>query len=235
MGNESQLKTEKRQLRKEMRALRDTLPQKVREAESASVCRQLAGYLDVHPECRHIYAYYPLGSELDVLPLVQNLLDGGYEIAFPRVIRGESASAETGASEEKSADSDRKTGRSGQTAVFGSESSDNPAVLDMVFIRVRNLQSDFEEGSFHIMEPVLPDVVDWGDAIALVPGLCFDGQGHRLGYGKGYYDRYFSAHECGSLMGVCYSRLLLDEIPSEEHDLLMDRVWRGKEDAENCR
>lgn len=232
MENVAQIKIEKKRLRKEMRARRNVLPQKVREAESASVCRQLAEYLGTHPECRHIYAYYPLGSELDILPLIRDLLESGYEIAFPRVIGGKSASAETVAGEVKSPDSEGETGQPGLAADSGLINSED-LKPDMAFIRVRTLQNDFEEGSFHIMEPVSREVVDWGDAFTLVPGLCFDRQGHRLGYGKGYYDRYFSSHKCSALMGICYSLLMLNEIPSEGHDLLMNRVWCGGEEAGN--
>lgn len=240
MGNDAQIKIEKKRFRKEIRARRDSLPQKVKEAESASVCRQLAEYLDIHPECRHIYAYYPLGSETDILPFAQSLLDQGYEAAFPRVIRGKSASAKKEAGEKGFLNSEKRAGYSGLAAgcelksLEGSEagpgrkSADAGEELSMVFIRVRNLQNDFEEGSYHIMEPVSGEIVDWTDALVLVPGLCFDRHGHRLGYGKGYYDRYFFAHECGALMGICYSCFLLDEIPSEEHDLAMNAVCCGK-------
>ena len=77
-----------------------------------------------------------------------------------------------------------------------------------------------------IMEPtgsqsdVAPDVI-------LVPGLAFDVRGNRLGYGAGYYDRYVAKLQDVNLpilVGICFSELLFDQIPSEDHDIKMKYV-----------
>lgn len=63
---------------------------------------------------------------------------------------------------------------------------------------------------------VQPDIV-------LVPGLAFTAQGHRLGRGGGFYDRWLAGFT-GKKIGLCFVEQLLRELPSEKHDVVMDRV-----------
>ncbi len=63
------------------------------------------------------------------------------------------------------------------------------------------------------------DVASREDALCLVPGLTFDGQGFRLGYGGGFYDT-FLARFAGVSVGLCRSCQLVDDVPSRDaHDL----------------
>ena len=55
------------------------------------------------------------------------------------------------------------------------------------------------------------------DAV-LVPALCYDRQGFRLGRGAGYYDRWLAGYE-GLSVGMCYRELLQEQLPREDHDL----------------
>ncbi len=59
--------------------------------------------------------------------------------------------------------------------------------------------------------------------ILLVPGLAFDEQGHRLGRGGGFYDKYCKTfHE--STIGLCWENQVLNHLPSEDHDMTVDYV-----------
>lgn len=85
-------------------------------------------------------------------------------------------------------------------------------------------QSRLELGSFHIEEPqgddtVSPDEIE----LIVVPGVAFDRMGNRLGRGKGFYDRLLSTTKA-STIGVGYDFQLLDELPTEEHDVPLDLV-----------
>ena len=55
-------------------------------------------------------------------------------------------------------------------------------------------------------------------SVALIPGLAFSKNGHRIGYGKGYYDRFLQDFK-GISIGFTYSKLLLDYIPHDLHDI----------------
>lgn len=59
--------------------------------------------------------------------------------------------------------------------------------------------------------------------LILVPGLCFDRMGYRLGQGGGYYDRYLAGYT-GVTVGLCRREVLQDAVPREEHDRPVDLV-----------
>lgn len=91
----------------------------------------------------------------------------------------------------------------------------------MEFYRVTSME-EFQEGAFHIMEPVLKcRRADLKKAYCLVPGSVFDEAGNRYGYGKGYYDRYFRKNKQLKRIGVSYEMQLQPEIPTEANDIKM--------------
>lgn len=78
---------------------------------------------------------------------------------------------------------------------------------------------DLEEGMYGIREPkkdCRPYVFDDG-GVCVVPGLSFDREGYRIGYGKGYYDRFLSRFT-GVSVGLCYEALLSDSLPRDTYD-----------------
>ena len=59
----------------------------------------------------------------------------------------------------------------------------------------------------------------------LIPGLAFDENGHRLGYGGGWYDRFSSKlHRGVKLAGLAYEEQVVRSLPAEPHDLLLDII-----------
>jgi len=76
--------------------------------------------------------------------------------------------------------------------------------------------------SLGVEEPQSP--LYFGDVdVAVVPGVAFSADGHRLGRGRGYYDRFLSQHSCYRI-GLCFSFQRLAEIPCEPHDVVMNEV-----------
>ena len=88
-------------------------------------------------------------------------------------------------------------------------------------------ESSLRKGTFGIMEPqgplFAPEHYDEID-VAIIPGMAFDREGHRLGRGKGYYDRLLPKLESAKLVGVCWPFQLLDKVPSEPHDIPVEEV-----------
>ena len=86
-------------------------------------------------------------------------------------------------------------------------------------------RADLTEGAFGIMEPVGEPFLDYDSIdVAIIPGMAFDHEGHRLGRGKGYYDRFLSNVPYIYKIGVCFPWQLVDEVPTDEHDIRMDCV-----------
>ncbi|MDE5699082.1 MAG: 5-formyltetrahydrofolate cyclo-ligase [Lachnospiraceae bacterium] len=62
------------------------------------------------------------------------------------------------------------------------------------------------------------------DTLAILPGVAFDTSGYRIGYGKGFYDRFLANRRQLSTMALAYSCQIIDEIPRDEHDIKMDKI-----------
>ena len=88
---------------------------------------------------------------------------------------------------------------------------------------------DLRPGVFGIPEPLdtCPAVDKREIDLILVPALCYDLSGRRLGQGGGYYDRYLADYG-GRTVGLCRERLLQKELPAEEHDRAVDLVLTEK-------
>lgn len=84
------------------------------------------------------------------------------------------------------------------------------------------------EGAFAILEPDGADFEDYDRiGFAAIPGMAFDNEGHRLGRGKGYYDRLLPKLHRTRKAGICFSFQVVSSVPTEPHDVLMDKVIHG--------
>ena len=95
----------------------------------------------------------------------------------------------------------------------------------MVFCEV-NSSEDLEKGSFGVMEPREKCKIQSEfsqNTVCIVPAIAYDKQGYRIGYGKGYYDR-FLRHFKGTKIGVAFSQLVLDFVPRGKYDNCVDIV-----------
>ncbi len=75
--------------------------------------------------------------------------------------------------------------------------------------------------------PIYEPEKDTGAAVCFVPGLVYDKAGYRLGYGKGFYDRYLSAFS-GCTIGVVYSDYILPVVPRGRFDVSVDILLTEK-------
>ncbi len=73
-----------------------------------------------------------------------------------------------------------------------------------------------------VREPVAGE--DGFCEVALVPLLAFDGEGYRLGYGGGYYDRYLARNPATVRVGLAYAGQAVEALPREAHDVPLDAL-----------
>lgn len=79
---------------------------------------------------------------------------------------------------------------------------------------------DLERGTFSLMEPdpeKCEKITDRSRGLCIVPGLCFDLEGYRVGFGKGYYDRFLNDFK-GTTAGICFSKYTEKQLPRGNHD-----------------
>ena len=84
--------------------------------------------------------------------------------------------------------------------------------------------SDLKEGDFGILEPINDNILDnFESSICVIPGICFDRKGNRIGYGGGYYDRFLSTYN-GLKIGITYKECICDKIDRDKYDVKLDKV-----------
>lgn len=89
---------------------------------------------------------------------------------------------------------------------------------DMVFYRLTDF-SQLEPGYYGIPEPARGEIVQWEDAMMIMPGVAFDRDNHRVGYGGGFYDRFLEKHPRIERVAVAFSFQILPQVPVEPTDI----------------
>ena len=98
---------------------------------------------------------------------------------------------------------------------------------------VKDFDNELEIGPYDILAPkkeferiIDPKLVD----LVLVPGLAFDEYGFRLGYGGGYYDRFFTEIEKNvPKIGLCFNIQIIDKVPINSYDIPVDYIITEKD------
>jgi 5-formyltetrahydrofolate cyclo-ligase len=189
------IKDSKQQIRARMKELCRAVNAEQRE-RAAQKAAELLRAKPWYQRAASVFSYAPLPDEADTAPLNQCVLRDGKRLAFPRIMCGAAAEMEF---------------------CFADEST--------------RLVSN----ALNFLEPP-PDasaaLFGIGNTLVIVPGRAFSGNGARLGRGKGFYDRClsrlkaaFSASGCSlTLAGYCYNFQIIDGIPRERHDIMMDYI-----------
>lgn len=94
---------------------------------------------------------------------------------------------------------------------------------DMIFRYIESFD-DLELGSFSVREPkeYCSEAVVTDRTVCITPGLCYNMNGFRIGYGKGYYDRFFAKNKCIKI-GACFEEFIRDFTP-DINDIAADLV-----------
>ncbi len=106
----------------------------------------------------------------------------------------------------------------------------NPDGFILTFAFVEGLD-ELAAGTYSIPEPPknADKYTNEPETLCIVPGLAFDRLGKRIGYGKGYYDRFLESFS-GASLGLCYADFLTDRLPVEDTDISLDIIISDKEE-----
>lgn len=176
------IKEAKQSLRKHMAELRDKMPRTSRNEYSAMICQRLWEII-LEQNVQVLHSYLTMGSEVNVLPLLQLALEKGITVVVPKTLK--------------------------------KRQLQNLVLTDL---------KQMEPGVFGTYHP--KDAIEYTGEydLIIVAGLAFDLQGYRVGYGGGYYDTFLATQPKTQKVGVCFPFQLVDELPTEAHDIRLDAV-----------
>jgi 5-formyltetrahydrofolate cyclo-ligase len=80
----------------------------------------------------------------------------------------------------------------------------------------------FTKGKYGILENLMSESIVEEMDLLIIPGIAFDLQGNRIGYGKGYYDRFLSTRKVSYIMGLAFENQIIKKIPTTENDIPVD-------------
>lgn len=87
-----------------------------------------------------------------------------------------------------------------------------------------NANTKFEKGAFSVYEPDSAELADVNEIdVVIVPGIGFNKNGARIGFGKGCYDKFLKRVSAVKV-GFCYEFQICDKIVADEHDINMDYI-----------
>ena len=96
----------------------------------------------------------------------------------------------------------------------------------MKFYQIASYE-ELEIGCFDILEPKehCAEIIDIPkNSVVIMPGVAFDKKGNRIGYGRGYYDKYFTNYPKIYKIAITYSLQIVQEIPVNKYDIKADCV-----------
>lgn len=173
---------DKQALRSRIRAQKRAMTQ-VQICEKSEKLARLFLDSQAYRDCKTVYGYLPYNQEVRTVPILEQALRDGKQVAVPKC--------------------------------YGEE---------MRFIYLQDL-SKVEKGYANIPEPIADGpVADDPSALVLMPGLAFDPQGHRIGYGGGFYDRFLAGEPDHPTVALCYDFQMVPELKTEEFDIPVDTV-----------
>lgn len=176
---------EKQALRARLKEKRASIPAETRQQSDRAIVERIAAD-KVFSEASSILLYAPIGSEINLLPLIRIARRLGKPIAFPRC---------------------------------------DVATNTMKFYLLEPT-ARLEIGAYRIPEPPADAPLCEPDekSLCILPALTFDPSGARLGYGKGYYDRFLETFP-GICVGAVYETMMVRRVPTEPHDRPVSMIF----------
>lgn len=172
----------KKALRTEIHHQRAVVESQFKSGYDHWVCNELATLI-TKKNYQVVHVYLPMGTEIDIKPVITKLLANGITVVVPKTLKK------------------RKL---------------EHLVLDSL--------DNIEAGVYGTSHPKNGIVFTGNIDMIIVPGLAFDEENYRLGYGGGYYDAFLAEHPNAFTVGVCYPFQKVKIVPKEAHDACLDFV-----------
>lgn len=173
---------QKKELRAKIRKQRDAVEVSFKLAYDTLICNELEKVI-TERNCKVVHAYIPMGSEIDIKPLLKKILEKEITVVTPKTLK-------------------------------------NRKLEHLVLDSLDNL----EAGVYGTSHPKNGIVFTEKNDLIIVPGLAFDNENYRLGYGGGYYDTFLSAHKNAFTIGIGYPFQKVTSVPKEMHDACLDTL-----------
>ena len=87
-----------------------------------------------------------------------------------------------------------------------------------------NIYRRLNSRHFGVLEPTSCNYYTGNIDLVITPSIVFDKNGYRLGYGKGYYDKYFATNKNKASIGLSYDKLLQEKVPTDKYDKKVDII-----------
>jgi len=174
---------EKQLLRQNMLKKRALLHSLKKTAYDKLICNRLAETIS-KVNAQVVHAYIPMGSEIDITPLIQQLLDKDIIVVAPKTLK-------------------------------------NRQLKNLIL----NSLSELETGIAKTQHPANATEYQGNYDVIIVPGLAFDKQNYRLGYGGGYYDGFLATQPNALKIGIFYPFQEVEKVPTEPHDEQLSAIY----------
>ena len=231
----STISEQKETIRREALARRQELRPAIRSARSREICNELLGWLRSlalkgrDGQAPTVAVYSALKTEVDLDRFIRGVYAMGYRIAFPCMIpqgrtdeamcmRSVSCAAYLGGSAPFVIDPMKPWGPAVAEEQRVPTNHPNGSTRRFIPSRTKSAVPPKDDTRFPVITPNELDAV-------IVPMSAFDAEGHRLGYGRGAYDRYLPhIPEACALVGVAFTEQEVDTIPVDEHDVALPKI-----------
>lgn len=97
----------------------------------------------------------------------------------------------------------------------------------MQFYKIKSI-SDLTAGYMNILEPSEKSEISLKPGLVLVPGIAFDNKLNRIGFGKGFYDKWLTDNINNCLIGLAYDFQIVDTVYPQKHDIKMNYIITEK-------
>lgn len=172
----------KDQFRQHYQHLRDSISLEDRATWNTILNQKIRDYiLLAKPKVVHIYL--PIGSEIDLYPTIQFMLDNSIKVVCPEALR-------------------------------------RPSMKHWILESLDSLK----EGKFGTKFPKRESEFTGAYDLIIVPGLAYNKDFFRLGYGGGYYDHFLRTQSVTMKIGLFYSIQYAEDLPIDPHDIPLDMV-----------